>query len=132
MDFLSLAHLAAGGVWRVASVSQQPSLTLVRWKIFQLANGERHFCGWAVQNREGRASTAIQTFDACELKGQTSSGRVYQLYGPPGEDAEGLHVWCTWARINCAENWTDVSEEVWVQHEGAEHDGGAGDASQNT
>lgn len=132
MDLSSLAHLSAGGVWRVAGVAQQPSLTLVRWKIFQLANGDRHFCGWAVQNREGRASTAIQTFDVCAMRGQTSSGRVYQLYGPPSEDAEGLHVWSTWARINSAESWSDVSEEVWVQHEGAERPGGASDAPEHT
>lgn len=117
MDLENFAHLAAGGVWRVASVSQQPSLTLVRWKIFQLANDERHFCGWAVQNREGRASTAIQAFDVSSMRGQTASGRVYQLYGPPGEDSEGLHVWNTWARINSAESWTDVSREVWKRHQ---------------
>ena len=111
---MDIAHLLNGGVWRVAAVSQQPSLTLVRWQVLQLPSGRRHFAGWAVQNREGRASTAIVEFDAASMCGVTASGRVYQLDGPPGEDSEGTYVWQAWSRINDELVWADVSKEVWA------------------
>ena len=106
----------AGGVWRTAPVGEQPSLTLVRWQVVQLKNGDRHFVGHAVQNREGRASTAVQTFDPSSMRGSTKSGRVYELGGAPGYDSDAEYVWRAWSRINEAPDWTDVTSEVWAAH----------------
>ncbi|WP_448170639.1 hypothetical protein [Rhizobacter fulvus] len=111
---MELAEYVTGGVWKVANVTQQPSLTLVEWQVLELPNGNRHFSGWAVENREGRASSVIRTFDASLMKGVTASGRVYQLKGPPGEHSDAIYVWEKWARINSAQSWTDVSVEVWA------------------
>lgn len=106
----------SGGVWATYPVTEQPSLTLTQWQVLQLPNGERHFAGWAVQNREGRASSAIQIFDAASLRGISRSRRVYQLQGAPGCDDDAEHVWRTWARINCQPEWVDVSAAVWATH----------------
>jgi len=110
------AQSVSGGTWATYTVTEQPSLTLTQWQVLQLPNGERHFAGWAVQNREGRASSAIQIFDAANLRGITRSRRVYQLQGAPGCDDDAEHVWRTWARINAQPEWADVSVEVWAAH----------------
>lgn len=105
-----------GSVWKARPMTAQPSLTLVQWQVLQLPGGARHFSGWALENREGRASSAIQTFDAVSLRGITRSERVYQLHGPPGCDDDADHVWRTWARINAQPDWVDVSGAVWAAH----------------
>lgn len=99
-------------VWRVSDVSQQPSVTLTQWRVFELPDGSRHFSGWAVESREGRASSAIRAFDPISMRGVTASGRVYQLKGKSGWTADAECVWNTWARINHAATWNDVSKEV--------------------
>ena len=110
LDFMS------GGVWKTVRVHEQPSLTLVRWQVMQLPNGDRHFVGYAVENKEGRASTAVTTFDATSLKGVTASGRVYKLSGRPGHDGDAENVWHAWTRIKEAPEWTDITAEVWAAH----------------
>lgn len=110
------APSVSGGTWATCPVTEQPSLTLTQWQVLQLPSGERHFAGWAVQNREGRASSAIQIFDAANLRGITRSRRVYQLQGAPGCDDDAEHVWRTWARINSQPEWVDVSAAVWASH----------------
>ena len=110
LDFMS------GDVWKTAPVNEQPSLTLVRWQVMQLPNGDRHFVGYAVENKEGRASTAVATFDATSLKCVTASGRVYKLSGRPGHDGDAEYVWQAWRRINDAPDWTDITAQVWAAH----------------
>ena len=70
-------------VWKVAPVKEQPSLTLVHWSILEIEAGTRHLSGYCLENREGRASTAIVKFDPATMRCDTQSGRVYQLQGGP-------------------------------------------------
>ena len=118
------AQSITGGVWATYPVTEQPSLTLTQWQVLQRPNGERHFVGWAVQNREGRVSSVIQIFDAASLRGITRSRRVYQLQGPPGCDDDAEHVWSTWTRINSEPEWVGISAEVWAAHLNAGSVGG--------
>jgi len=99
-------------VWKVAPVKEQPSLTLVHWSILEIEAGTRHLSGYCLENREGRASTAIVKFDPATMRCDTQSGRVYQLQGGPGEDADAEYVWTCWAAVNGAKRWKDVTEEV--------------------
>jgi hypothetical protein len=81
-------------IWITAPVARQPQLTLVRWSVAELlSSGDRHLVGFAVENREGRVSTAVQTFDADRMVALTLSGRVYKLEGHQGVDIDGLYVW---------------------------------------
>lgn len=43
------------------------------------------------------------------------SGRVYELSGPQGFDADGQHVWQRWKHINDVKSERDVTEDVWAQ-----------------
>lgn len=71
--------------------------------------GELHFIGYAVDNHEGRVSTAIESLDLAARTGVTSSGRLYELIGEPGRDPDADYVWAMWARANgviCAKDAT--------------------------
>lgn len=99
-----------GGIWSVPSVSQQPSLQLVRWSVRQTERGSRFLVGYNVSDQEGRVSTAIQCFDVSTARVTTHSGRTYELVGPPGRDADAEWVWQNVASPDL--KWTDVSEEL--------------------
>lgn len=54
----------ASSVHEVAPVSENPHVTLVRWRVIQdLSAGERHLVGWNVEACEGRASTCVVHID---------------------------------------------------------------------
>lgn len=106
----------SGGIWGTESVDEQPELTLTSWSVRQLADGDRHLVGWCVENREGRTTSKIVRFDSQALRGVTSSGRVYQLSGPPGFNTDADYVWSRWLRINRLKQneWTDVTANIVV------------------
>jgi hypothetical protein len=88
------------GLWQPASITEEPEVVLANWCIFELENGDRHFCGYNVLLREGRVSSRIEEFDQQRMLRQTRSGRVYTLQGPPGRDADATYVWYRWCAIN--------------------------------
>ncbi len=87
-------------VWKPGTVADEPEVVLTSWHVFEVANGDRHFCGWNVGDREGRVSSRIVEFDASAMTGRTRSGRVYRLSGRPGTDGDALYVRARWLRIN--------------------------------
>lgn len=99
-------------IWRVATVEEQPSLTLIRWSILETDAGTRHLVGFCPQNMEGRVSSAIVRFDPGSMRCITGSGRVYQMEGAPGYDDDGAYVWEAWMRINSVNAWIDVTGAV--------------------
>lgn len=106
-------------VWATIPVTNQPTLTLERWSIFELPDGDRHFVGWAVENREGRVSSRIEQFDVKTMCGVTSTGRVYKLEGGPGRNMDAEYTWNSWRAINDVTAFVDVSQMVWSKHENA-------------
>lgn len=104
-------------VWTTIPVAHQPTLTLERWSIFELPDGDRHLVGWAVENREGRVSSEIEQFDVKKMCGVTSTGRVYRLKGNPGRNSDAEYTWNQWRRYNDVEAFADVSGEVWDAYE---------------
>lgn len=99
-------------IWNVASVTAQPELTLVDWKILETQRGERHFVGYVIENQEGRVSSAIEQFDPVSLRGVTRSGRVYRLYGAPGFNRDAEYVWKRWVQLNAITEYLDVTDAV--------------------
>ena len=53
--------IVSGGIWKTKPVASQPRLRLSSWRIMQTERGEIHFIGYAVDNHEGRVSTAIES-----------------------------------------------------------------------
>lgn len=102
-------------IWETPPVSDQPSITLVRWSVMETDTGERHFVGFNIEDREGRVSTAIRSFDPATACGVTMSGRIYRLIGPTGYDPDGEWVWALWA-YSQKQRWRDVSTEFQTEH----------------
>src|SRR5687767_11445644 len=110
-------------VWTIAPVADQPEATLTDWQVMELPNGDRHLVGYAVEEREGRASSAVDTFDLAAMRAVTSSGRVYQLKGRPGWNKDAEYVWKRWLRINEAASFVDVTASVWASSTGGKPTG---------
>jgi len=98
-------------IWNVATVEDQPEIFLVSWQVMETDEGTRHFVGYNLMG-EGRVSSAIQTFDRDHMVGQTRSGRVYKLKGPPGHNSDADYVWGRWRDINGINSYKVVTEEV--------------------
>lgn len=79
-------------IWKTATVTDQPELTLVHWRILEASTGDLHFLGACVELGGGRFSTAIEKFDPAQMRGVTRSGRVYQLLGETGCDLDADYV----------------------------------------
>lgn len=105
-------------IWNTASVEDQPSLVLRSWRVYEVEDesgpehSTRHFVGYVDRNAEGRASSAIQSFDKNTMRGVTRSGRVYELAGPSGVNGDAMYVWEHWKRINQVTKVTDITNEI--------------------
>lgn len=99
-------------IWNSPPITEQPEYRLVDWCIFETDRGERHFLGYSLDSRDGRVSSAIETFDTTARIGVTRSGRVYRLGGNPGRNPDAYYVWGVWIRVNNVTSWRDVTDEV--------------------
>ena len=116
MDTKFESHIS-GGVWTCASVAERPELVLTDWAVFELQlpgnpGRTRHFAGYNVTDREGRASSAIREFDPGTWRGVTDSGRVYGLRGQPGLTSDGQYVWHQWLSIHGVTDAVDVTNDL--------------------
>jgi len=102
-------------VWRVAPAKEHPEAVLVSWRVFELENGDRHFCGRETLYREGRVTSRVVSFDPKSRQGITRSSRCYELQGPPGHNADALYVWDYWCRVNGITQCTDVTDQVYEE-----------------
>lgn len=98
--------------WEVRSITAQPCITLVRWRVFETEFKERHFVGYCRETHKGRVSSAIQSFNTTTRLAVTRSGRAYALVGPPSQDLDALYVWRVWSEKNNVENYTDVTARI--------------------
>lgn len=100
-------------IWTVADVTDQPHITLWKWKVVEFPDCARHFVGFALETQSGRVSSEILTFDESVMRGVTRSGRVYQLRGAASSfQADAEYVLAQWARFNGYDRWKDVSSEI--------------------
>lgn len=107
-------------VWKIDTVTTLPQITLDAWSVYEVqldgptGAWTRHAVGFSLQGCNGQVSSAVVRFDASTGCGVTRSGRVYQLAGRPGSDADARCVWGRWKSINNVEDERDVSDEVYV------------------
>lgn len=99
-------------IWKIGSVAEAPSVSLLQWRILETDDGTRHFVGSDKRDFTGRVSSAIQQFDPGNLRGETQSGRIYQLVGGAGYSDNGDYVWKNWCRVNDVKSYTDVTEQL--------------------
>lgn len=107
-------------VWTMPAVAQQPTVHLCRWRVYRFTLDGQHWdvlSGWDPDNNCGRCSTPIAVLDAGGLRAQTRSGRVYNLAGAPGFDADALYVFQARFGTEVPRGWqrTEVTDEYWRQ-----------------
>lgn len=103
-------------IWTPIPVRNQPALTLRNWEVIELPDKTRHFIGYCIENREGRVSSEIESFDIATLTGITSTGRIYKLVGEPGLNGDGQYVWSTWKAGYEIAEFEDITKAVWLAH----------------
>lgn len=99
-------------VWSTTSVEDVPELQLRDWRVYESPEGDRHLVGYNITESEGRVSSAISEFDAQSQRAVTSSGRVYELVGPSGHNADADYVWKRWMGIQGHDDFLDVTAQV--------------------
>lgn len=99
-------------IYRPDDVQTEPVVFLKPWRIFELEDGARHLCG-GVGFFGSRVSSAVVSIDYENATATTSTGRIYELIGEPGPDADADYVWQEWAAYYNVRAWDDVTEEVW-------------------
>ena len=98
--------------WKGSAVTVKPDIFLTDWRIMETERDERHFVGARVDSGMGRVSSAIRTFDAARMVGITTTGKVYSLVGPPGQNGTADHVWSVWRHINMVSSYADVTDSA--------------------
>ncbi|WP_227243275.1 hypothetical protein [Paraburkholderia caribensis] len=97
-------------VFDAPSIEIQPLVFLTRWQVMEVNGQSRHFIGNNTEMNTGRASTRIVHFDAETRRGVTGSGRIYELVGDSGVDAQANFLWTVTCAMHGATS-VDVSSE---------------------
>lgn len=105
------------GLWATAAVEGRPEIWLSEWQVFEVKmprkpHRTRHFVGWSIQDRSGMVSSQVESFDPASMRGVTGSGRVYELRGRPGWNADAEHTWRGWMRVNEVVEYADVTASL--------------------
>lgn len=82
-------------IWSMPSVTREPTIRLLRWRIYRFTLDDRHWdvlSGWDRQNCCGRCSTPVVEFSPAERVVRTRSGRLYLLDGASGFDDDARYV----------------------------------------
>lgn len=107
-DVVRMVMVIDGGVWITPPPAIEPEIMLIRWSVFELPCGSKHFVGYNAQRHSGRVSTEIVAWNPELSQGVTRSGRRYRLVGAPGLDADGMFVWGHWSQ---GSEYVDVTSE---------------------
>lgn len=119
--------------WQCAPAQDEPPTTLCRWHVIRATYSDGvepctlHFVGRNAASWCGRVSSPVMDVDAAARRARTRSGRLYQLEGPPGIDAESVFMWRLWAEINRLSSWRDVTAEVFPEFRKAWAPAGTGE-----
>ena len=108
-------------VWKASSIEERPSVTLTQWQVFEVRGiaednfSTVHFVGYNIEEQEGRVSSPVVEFDVTTRRGQTQSGRIYELRGAPGVDEDAAYTWGRWKNINDATDEVDITASFVAQ-----------------
>jgi hypothetical protein len=100
-----------------ANVPDQPCITLLRWRIYEVLGRDFFLAGHALETGRVRVSTALATLDVRKLRAASSSGRVYVMDGSPDAGSTAAYVWHWWSISTALGQWRDATEELWAEHQ---------------
>lgn len=93
-------------------VSEQPKVSLTRWRVYMAGDGTRHLLA-QLPNGSLRITSALAEVYRSSRTVVTSSGRAYQLEEPPTADADLVLKLEAYALVNGLTELIDDSEAVW-------------------
>ena len=108
-------------VWKASSIEERPSVTLTQWQVFEVRGiaednfSTVHFVGYNIEEQEGRVSSPVVEFDVATRRGFTQSGRIYELCGASGVDADAAYTWGRWKKINDITDAVDITSSFVVK-----------------
>ena len=122
--------LPDGYVRRVQTAWAEPTVRVERWRLTKVRHADgsvqRHVIGSA--EGEGRISTRLISFEPITMSLTSSSGRVYCLAGPPGDDFNAANLYQRWL-VTCGRTeLKDLSgallrlRNMRLKHVGGKHD----------
>lgn len=82
-------------IWGMPSVEDQPTVTLIRWRVLRLKAQQVSIdlvLGWCMEDGHARMSTPINHHDAAARTLTTKSGRVYVVEGPHDYDEDAQYI----------------------------------------
>jgi hypothetical protein len=82
-------------IWGMPSVENQPTVTLIRWRVLRLKAKNVSIdlvLGWCLEDGHARMSTPIVDHNAEERTLTTKSGRVYVVEGPRDYDDDAQYI----------------------------------------
>lgn len=118
LHFTQLALRNHMSPWMVGAVAEAPQIVLLSWSVFEVPYSQdtrhttRHFVGLELEFRHVRVSSPVVTFDPAARRGMTRSGRIYELRGKAGADADARYVWARWKAMNRVLQEWDVTADV--------------------
>lgn len=99
-------------IWSPRPASELSRILLSQWRVFELADGSRHFVGIDMFDRSGRVSSPIVTLDAAARQGTTHTGRIYELVGRHGWSVQAEYVWKRWCEMYEVTSYSDETERL--------------------
>ena len=82
-------------IWGMPSVADQPTVTMIRWRILRIKAKKTSIdlvLGWCIEDGHARMSTPIVNHDANARTLTTKSGRVYVVQGAPDYDDDAQYI----------------------------------------
>lgn len=95
MDTTSTCLEKPVSIWGMPSVEDQPTVTLIRWRVLRLKAQKVSIdlvLGWCLEDGHARMSTPIKQHDANARTLTTKSGRIYVVEGPPDYDDDAQYI----------------------------------------
>lgn len=101
------------------SNNQNQEEVMILWSVFEIEDGNdksHHLVGYLPKRQTDRVTSAVKQFEKNLMRLITSSGRIYQLDGPPALNGETKLIWLEWKEKYNVTNDIDVTHQYLNMH----------------
>lgn len=103
--------------WTPYQAAVYERLLLIRWRVWEVQvplydAPSWHLVGYLAELRVGKVSSALASVHAGPNEVTTKTGKIYQLEGEPGLDADASQVWSSWQQQHRVQVLREVTTDV--------------------
>lgn len=91
---------------------QSRELTLVRWRVHALDDGDLFCVGYCVEQQRGCTTGVVESLRGNSMTAHTVTSWKYKLEGRPGVDEHALLAWERWLHMNGNPVWRDATARI--------------------